>query len=58
MLIKAGVDGGRVRGQHVAHAIRFPLRFPDLGIRVMNVSLGVSPDARRLAGQSDLVEMR
>ncbi len=44
VLIKAGVDGGRVRGQHVAHAIRFPLRFPDLGIRVMNVSLGVSPD--------------
>jgi serine protease AprX len=44
VLVKAGVDGGRVRGQHVAHAIRFPLRFPDLGIRVMNVSLGVSLD--------------
>lgn len=44
VLIKAGVDGGRVRGNHVAHAIRFPLRFPKLGVRVMNVSLGVDPD--------------
>jgi len=53
VLIKAGVDGGRVRGNHVAHAIRFPLRYPDLGVRVMNVSLGVSesdpdyPDVER-----------
>lgn len=44
VLIKAGVDGGRVRGKHVAHAIRFPLRFPQLGIRVLNISLGVEPD--------------
>jgi len=44
VLVKAGVDGGRVRGQHVAHAIRFPLRYPDLKVRVMNVSLGVDPD--------------
>jgi serine protease AprX len=41
VLIKAGVDGGRVIGKHVAHAIRFPLRYPDLGIRILNVSLGV-----------------
>jgi serine protease AprX len=44
VLIKAGVNGGRVVGKHVAHAIRFPLRFPQLGIRIMNVSLGVDPD--------------
>lgn len=44
VLIKAGVDGGRVVGKHVAHAIRFPLRFPDLNIRVLNVSLGVDDD--------------
>lgn len=43
VLIKAGVNGGRVVGKHVAHAIRFPLRFPQLGIRVLNVSLGVDP---------------
>lgn len=43
VLIKAGVDGGRVRGKHVAHAIRFPLRHPHLEIRILNVSLGVFP---------------
>jgi serine protease AprX len=48
VLIKAGVDGGRVLGKHVAHAIRFPLRFPHLEIRILNVSLGVLPsDADR-----------
>ncbi len=41
VLIKAGVDGGRVIGKHVAHAIRFPLRYPELKIRILNVSLGV-----------------
>lgn len=44
VLIKAGVNGGRVVGKHVAHAIRFPLRFPHLGIRILNASLGVDPD--------------
>lgn len=42
VLIKAGVDNGRVVGKHVAHAIRLPLRYPHLGIRILNVSLGVS----------------
>ncbi len=42
VLIKAGVDGGRVMGQHVAHALRFPLRYPELNIRILNVSLGVN----------------
>ncbi len=41
VLIKAGVNGGRVVGKHVAHAIRFPLRFPELKIQILNVSLGV-----------------
>jgi serine protease AprX len=41
VLIKAGVDGGRVVGKHVAHAIRFPLRHPHLEIRILNISLGV-----------------
>jgi serine protease AprX len=43
VLIKAGIDNGRVRGKHVAHAIRFPLRFPHLEIRILNVSIGVFP---------------
>jgi serine protease AprX len=30
-----------VIGKHVAHAIRFPLRYPHLNIRILNVSLGV-----------------
>ena len=44
VLIKASIDDGRILGKHVAHAIRFPLRFPDLGIRILNVSLGVRSD--------------
>lgn len=41
VLIKASIDDGKIRGKHVAHAIRFPLRYPQLGIRILNVSLGV-----------------
>jgi serine protease AprX len=41
VLIKASIDDGRILGKHVAHAIRFPLRQPQLGIRILNVSLGV-----------------
>ncbi|MFT3773498.1 MAG: S8 family serine peptidase [Minicystis sp.] len=41
VLIKASIDDGRILGKNVAHAIRFPLRFPNLGIRLLNVSLGV-----------------
>nr|QVV57690.1 putative subtilisin-like protease [Myxococcales bacterium] len=39
VLIKAGLSDGRILGKHVAHAIRFPLRYPHLGIRILNVSL-------------------
>lgn len=39
VLVKAATNEGRIRGKDVAHAIRFPLRYPNLGIRVMNVSL-------------------
>lgn len=41
VLIKARDDTGKIRGKNVAHAIRFPLRYPQLGIRILNVSLGV-----------------
>jgi serine protease AprX len=44
VLIKASVDDGRILGKNVAHAIRFPLRFPQLGIRILNVSLGTRAD--------------
>jgi serine protease AprX len=40
VLIKASLDG-RILGKNVAHALRFPLRYPHLGIRILNVSLGV-----------------
>ncbi len=39
VLIKAMTSDGRITGKNVAHAIRFPLRYPHLGIRVVNVSL-------------------
>lgn len=44
VLIKAGTDSGRIIGKNVAHAIRFPLRHPKVGIRILNVSLGVRAD--------------
>ena len=40
VLIKAG-ENGRVLGKNVAHALRFPLRYPELKIQILNVSLGV-----------------
>lgn len=43
VLIKASIDDGRIRGKNVAHAIRFPLRYPHLNIRILNVSIGVLP---------------
>jgi serine protease AprX len=44
VLIKCADETGTFTGRHVAHAIRFPLRHPELRVRVMNVSVGVSPD--------------
>ncbi|MCC6523275.1 MAG: S8 family serine peptidase [Polyangiaceae bacterium] len=48
VLIKAAGDQSRILGKHVASAVRFPLRYPEFGIRILNVSLGVDakdPDA-------------
>src|SRR5262245_58423402 len=39
ILVKAGRDDGRIIGKNVAHAIRFPLRYPHLKIQILNVSL-------------------
>jgi serine protease AprX len=44
VLIKAGADRGRILGKNVANGIRLPLRHPELGIRVLNISLGVDRD--------------
>jgi serine protease AprX len=44
VLIKCLDAEGRLRGKHVAHAIRFPLRHPELRVRVMNISVGVNDD--------------
>ncbi len=43
VLVKASIDDGKILGKNVAHAIRFPLRYPQYGIRILNVSLGVRP---------------
>jgi serine protease AprX len=56
VLVKAGVDGGRILGKHVAHALRFPLRYPYLQIKILNVSLGVSPGDPDLADVVAAVE--
>ncbi len=44
VLIQAAGADGNIDGALVASAIRFPLRYPKLGIRVLSVSLGVEPD--------------
>jgi len=49
VLIKAADDEGKIRGKALATALRFPLRHPDLGIRILSVSISVDdddPDAR------------
>src|ERR1700759_783469 len=35
VLIKASIEGGRILGKNVAHALRFPLRYPQLGIKIL-----------------------
>jgi serine protease AprX len=43
VLIKAGSgEAPRVLGSQVADAIRVPLRHPELGIRILSISLGIS----------------
>jgi subtilisin family serine protease len=41
VLVKCSDAEHRIRGKHVAHAIRLPLRHPEMGVRVLNVSVGV-----------------
>jgi serine protease AprX len=43
VLIKCTDRAGAIHAKHVAHAIRFPLRHPELRVRVLNVSVGVDP---------------
>jgi serine protease AprX len=48
VLIRVAGADGRISNAHIAHAIRFPLRHPQLGIRILNVSVaahGSAPDA-------------
>lgn len=44
VLIRAASLDGTIRGETIASALRFPLRHPDLKIRVLSVSLGVDAD--------------
>ncbi len=43
VLVKCSDRGGHIDGEHVAHAIRFPLRHPELRVRILNISVGVDP---------------
>lgn len=43
VLIKAS-SRGEIRGRDLASALRIPLRYPTLGIQVLNVSVGVARD--------------
>jgi serine protease AprX len=44
VLIKAATDSGEILGKNVAAAMRFALDHKELGVRIVNVSLGVEPD--------------
>ena len=44
VLIKCLHDASHIRARHVAHAVRLPLRYPEAGVRVLNVSVGVDLD--------------
>ncbi len=44
VLVKCSDDAGSLRARHVAHALRLPLRHPELGVRVLSVSVGVDRD--------------
>lgn len=41
VLIRAAGEDGKIHGKLIASALRFPLRHPDLNIKVLSVSLGV-----------------
>ena len=49
VLIKASVDDGRILGKHVAHAIRFPLRYPSSASRSSTSRSACSATIRDLA---------
>jgi len=49
VLIKAKDEDADVRAEHLAAAFEVPLRHPDLGVRVLSVSLGLDPDDPRAA---------
>jgi len=49
VLIKCTDEAGALRAKHVAHAIRFPLRHPEAGVRILNVSVGVDRDDPNVA---------
>ncbi len=43
VLIKSKEDDHDVRANHLASALRVPIRHPELGVRVLSVSLGLDP---------------
>ncbi|MDB4992947.1 MAG: alkaline serine protease [Myxococcaceae bacterium] len=44
VLIKASTDAGEILGKNVAAAMRYVLNHKELGVRIVNVSMGVEPD--------------
>jgi serine protease AprX len=44
VLIRAATADKKILGKNVAKAIRFPLKHPELGVKLLNVSLGVRRD--------------
>jgi serine protease AprX len=43
ILVRAKEEDGDVRAEHLVAALDFPARHPELGIRVMSISLGLDP---------------
>ncbi|HEY1954306.1 MAG TPA: S8 family serine peptidase [Polyangiaceae bacterium] len=56
VLIKAKDEDQDVRADHLIAALEVPLRHPDLGIRILSVSIGVDPGDARAADIEQAVE--
>jgi len=56
VLVRAKDEDEPVTAKHLISALRTPLRYPDLGVRVMSVSIGLDPDDPQSAAVESAVD--
>jgi serine protease AprX len=47
VLVRTKDEDAPITAEHLISALRIPLRYPDLGVRVVSVSIGLDPDDAR-----------